>query len=141
MLDKERILAKIDELDGYLKEIEEVKPKDFEEYEGSIEKKRSCERLLQISIECVVDVCALLARGLSVGLPADEDDLFDKLGMEKILSEEMVGKLKQMKGFRNIIVHRYGTVDDRLVYNALTEDVRDFIAFREQVTTYLNKTK
>ncbi len=30
MLDFERLLAKIDELDGYLKEIQEISPENFE---------------------------------------------------------------------------------------------------------------
>ena len=55
MLDKKRILQKIDELDRYLEELNQIKPASFNEYKNSIEKKRSCERLLQISIESVID--------------------------------------------------------------------------------------
>jgi len=35
----------------------------------------------------------------------------------EILSEEMRKKLKGMKGFRNIVVHRYGAIDDRLAFD------------------------
>lgn len=52
MLDRERILAKIDVLDGYLKELREILPASFGEYK-KIEKRRACERLLQVSIECI----------------------------------------------------------------------------------------
>ena len=69
MLDKERLLAKIDELEGYLGELEQVKPTSFEEYR-KVEKKRSCERLLQLSIECMIDICALVVTGLRLGLPS-----------------------------------------------------------------------
>jgi len=44
MLDRDRILSKLDELDSYLTELEDIMPKDYEEYVNSIEKKRSCER-------------------------------------------------------------------------------------------------
>ncbi len=60
MLDKDRILSKLDELDSYLVELESVMPKNYEEYVSSIEKKRSCERLLHILIECTIDVCMLM---------------------------------------------------------------------------------
>jgi len=42
MLDEKRILSKLDELDSYLTELEEVMPKNYEEYANSIEKKRAC---------------------------------------------------------------------------------------------------
>jgi len=80
MLDKERILSKLDELDSYLTEIEEIMPRNYEEYANSIEKKRACERLLHISIECVIDICTLIVKGLRLGLPSSEEDLFEKLG-------------------------------------------------------------
>ena len=47
-MDKKRILSKIDEIDSYLSELEEIKPASIEEYKGAIEKKRACERVLQI---------------------------------------------------------------------------------------------
>ena len=71
MLDRERILAKIDELQGYLKELRNIVPENYNEYLSSIEKRRACERLLQISVECVIDICSLLVSGLRLGLPAE----------------------------------------------------------------------
>ena len=65
-------------MDGYLRELNAIKPESFEEYQ-KIEKRRSCERLIQLSIEYVVDTCAIIVAGLRLGLPAEEDDIFDKL--------------------------------------------------------------
>lgn len=139
MLDKNRILSKLDELDSYLMELEEVAPKNFEEYVGSIEKKRACERLLHILTECVIDVCALMVKGLRLGLPSGEEDLFEKLEKRKIITNEVKGKLKTMRGFRNILVHRYGEVDDELVFNSL-KNIDDFRQFREEVISVLKKS-
>ena len=83
MLDKERILGKIDDLDSYLDELKQVVPANFEEYQ-KIEKKRSCERLLQLCIECAVDVCKLFVSGLKLGLPSEENDLFIKMQKRKL---------------------------------------------------------
>lgn len=60
MLDRERILGKLDELEGYLHELRQIAPAVLEEYQQSIEKRRACERLLQIAIESVIDICHLL---------------------------------------------------------------------------------
>jgi uncharacterized protein YutE (UPF0331/DUF86 family) len=104
MLDRERVLARIDVLDGYLRELRAIAPATFEEY-TSIEKRRACERLLQVSIECVIDISSLLVIGLRLGLPAEEDDLFERLTQAGIISLSMRETLKRMKGFRNILVH------------------------------------
>ena len=68
MLDKDRIIAKLAELDAYLDELRQIAPSSFEDFQR-IEKKRSCERLLQLSIECVVDMCKLFVAQLRLGLP------------------------------------------------------------------------
>jgi len=132
MLDRERILARIDVLDGYLRELRAIAPATFEEY-TTIEKRRACERLLQVSVECVIDLSSLLVTGLRLGLPAEEDDLFEKLTQAGIISPLMRDSLRRMKGFRNILVHEYGGVDDRIVYENLQNRLDGFEAFKREI--------
>ena len=132
MLDRERLLAKIDVLDRYLKELREILPASIEEYK-KIEKRRACERLLQVSVECVIDICGLIVIGLRLGLPAEEDDLFEKCQQAGIITSSRKESLKQMKGFRNILVHEYGHVDDMIVYEILQNNLNDFDAFKQEI--------
>ncbi|OFV84925.1 MAG: hypothetical protein A2W26_00890 [Acidobacteria bacterium RBG_16_64_8] len=136
MLDRERILAKLDALDGYLRELEQIVPTTFDGYRR-IETKRACERLLQISIESTIDVCGRLVIGLRLGLPAEETDLFAKLQQAGVVSAEMAAILGRMKGLRNILVHEYGQVNDRVVYEVFRENLGDFVRFRQEVTKAL----
>ena len=131
MLDERRILAKIDELDGYLSELRAVAPENLEQY-GMIEKKRSCERLLQLCVECVIDICRILVSGMRLGLPSDENDLFLKLQKNRIVTSSMAGILRQMRGFRNILVHEYAAVDDELVFTFVKNRLGDFEDFKKQ---------
>ncbi|MBL7160439.1 MAG: DUF86 domain-containing protein [Candidatus Aenigmarchaeota archaeon] len=137
MLDEERILSKIDEINSYLEEMKDFIPKSFEDYMNSSENRRVCERLLQISIECVIDICSLMVKGLKLGAPSDEDDLFQKLKRKKIVSSKTLGLLKGMKGFRNILVHRYAEVDDELVFQFLKSNLGDFSAFKKEILNSL----
>ncbi len=139
MIDENRILTKIDEFEQYVNELEKIKPSDFEEYKNSIEKKRACERLLQIAIESVIDVCNILVSSLKLGVPDDEDALFDKLNKEKIISNKMRKVLSEMKGFRNVLVHKYGEVNDELVFENL-DKLSDFTDFKEEVISFLEKS-
>ena len=138
MLDRERILAKLDELDGYLRELREVAPTSIAAYR-KIEKKRSCERLLQIAIECVIDVGNLLVSGLRLGLPAEEDDIFEKLEHAGVISGAMVVALKRMKGCRNILVHEYARVNDDIIFEAVSTKLGDFDDFRRLVISALER--
>ncbi len=136
MLDKERILCKIDELDTYIAEIRQISPTNFDEYQ-EIKTKRSCERLLQLAIECVIDICKLFVSGLRLGLPTEENDIFNKMLKKGILSKEMVSILKEMRGFRNILVHEYATIDDELVFDVVKKRLSDFEKFRKEILKYL----
>jgi uncharacterized protein YutE (UPF0331/DUF86 family) len=136
-LDKNRILSKIDELDKYLGELEEILPKDFDEYNHSIEKKRACERLLQISIEIIIDILNIITSKLKLGLPSDEEELIQKIYVKGIISKSLKKILTEMKGFRNILVHKYGEVEDEIVYEILSEKLSDFEKFREEILKFL----
>jgi uncharacterized protein YutE (UPF0331/DUF86 family) len=140
MLDERRILTKIDELDGYLAELRTVAPENLEQY-GRIEKKRSSERILQLCIECVFDICRILVGGLRLGLPADEKDLFVKLQKKGIVTSSMAGILRQMRGFRNILVHEYASVDDEVVFTIVKNRLADFEDFKKLVLKALRKRK
>lgn len=134
-LDRERILAK---LDGDLGELRVIAPQTFDEY-STIEKKRACERLLQVSVEAVIDVCHRLVSGLRLGLPAEEDDLFRKLREAAVFSEPMEARLREIRGFRSILVHEYAHVNDRLVFEAIQQRLEDSGAFKhkQEVLTFL----
>ena len=137
MLDKDRILAKIDELDAYLGELKQIAPSGYAEYQ-QIEKKRSCERLLQLCIECVIDVCKLIVVQLRLGLPSEENDLFAKLEDKGLLSHQVAEVVRQMRGFRNILIHEYAAIDDELVYTYVNTRLGDFESFKKEILTVLN---
>ncbi len=136
MVDRDRVLAKLDEVDGYLDELRAVTPRDLAEY-ARIEKKRSCERLLQLAVEATIDACAMLVSGLRLGLPGEENDLFEKLARRGVISERMTDTLRRMKGMQNLLVHEYGRIDDELVFETVRDRLADFGTFRREVLDVL----
>lgn len=99
--------------------------------------KRACERLLQISIEAILDICHLLVTGLRLGIPAEEADALEKLGAAQVLSPGLLSTLKEMRGFRNVLVHEYTRIDDTLVYRMAKTRLDDFQTFKREVIKYL----
>jgi uncharacterized protein YutE (UPF0331/DUF86 family) len=139
VVDRDRLLARLDEMDSYLAELRAVAPARLTEYK-TIEKRRACERLLQILVEAVIDVSSLLVSGLRLGLPGEEDDLFQKLLARGALSDAMAGTVRRMKGLRNLLVHEYGRVNDEIVFETITHQLGDFEAFKREVLDFLRRT-
>ena len=140
MIDRDRILAKLDQLDGYLAELRSVAPERLAEY-LAVEKKRACERLLQVSVEAVIDVCALLVSGLRLGLPGEEDDVIAKLSGRGMISTPMADTLRRMRGLRNLLVHEYGRINDELVFDTVRQRLGDFEAFKREVLEFLRQPR
>lgn len=138
MVDRDRIIAKLDELDVAFRELRSIAPLHFAEY-LAVEKRRACERLLQVCVEVVIDVCALLVTGLRLGLPGEEDDLFVKLARHGVLSSTMADTLRRMKGLRNLLVHEYGRINDQLVFETVKGRLGDFDAFKREVLAHLRE--
>ncbi len=139
MVDRERILAKLDELDRYLAELRTLTPGRLEEYQ-QLEKKRACERTVQICIETLIDTCGLLVTGLRLGLPGEPDDLFEKLARVGVVTPALARTLTEMKGLRNILVHEYGGVDDERLFRTIQEELGDFEAFKREVLSFLRRS-
>lgn len=51
MLDRERALAKLDELEGYQRKLGAIVPPTYAEYLEKSVKRRGCERLLQVGLQ------------------------------------------------------------------------------------------
>lgn len=56
---------------------------------------------------------------------AGEGDISTLLAREKIISDDLAGRFSTMYGFRNRLVHAYGTLDDTKVAEYLAEHLGD----------------
>ncbi len=70
--------------------------------------------LMNVAIECVTDIVAMLVRDTGKDVGDDYRDL-EILKDENGIDIEMSGKLKKLSRMRNIIVHRYNRIEENLV--------------------------
>jgi uncharacterized protein YutE (UPF0331/DUF86 family) len=126
-----RINDKINEIKKYLSEIESIKPKNLEYYLSDIKTKAACERYFEKIIEAVIDLAFLLIKEHGFETPEEDTHAIYILASNKIISDSLSKKLKEAKGMRNILAHQYGSIDDEMVYDTiteeLTEDIKEFI--------------
>lgn len=132
-MDTERIKDKLSELLVYIAELDEDIPDAEDEYIEERRTRRACERTFQLACEDILDICNLINAGKGLGLPKDNRDAIRKLADNKIIPKKLSERLEDMVGFRNLLVHRYGKVDDSRAYHYLKEEIDDLYEFAEAI--------
>ena len=107
------IVLRIDIIKNKLKVIEEnielVKeylPKNIQEFKALGLVKDGIYKRIEASIQEVINICSIINSDLKLGIPSNRDDIIVALMDTNIISKKMTEKIKQLKGFRNFIVHR-----------------------------------
>jgi len=137
-----RINDKIQEIEKFLEELESVLPKDLDEYLNNFKIKAICERHFEKIVEAVVDISFLIIREKKFESPTDDENSFEILSNHNIISKELSIKLKAAKGMRNIIAHEYGKIDDKLVFEAVTQElIKDVNEFINQIEKELKRLR
>jgi uncharacterized protein YutE (UPF0331/DUF86 family) len=135
----EQIRAKLAEIEESVALVEENLPDSFEEFSKLGLVKDGIYKRIEFAIENVYDICAIINSDLKVDMPESDEGILDNLEHKGILTEEMKDNIRRMKGFRNIMVHRYGTIDDSITYSILVNNINDFYKFVELIENYLEK--
>lgn len=71
---------------------------------------------VEFMIENVLDICKIINSDLNLGLSKKDTDIIENLVKNGIISREMGDKIKEVKGFMNILVHTYGEIEDEIAY-------------------------
>jgi len=131
MVAEEKILQKfiqVDEYIGFLNKISKSSEQDFLKDKILI---GSAKYYLQVSIECCLDAVNHIIASERFRAPKDYADSFSILEENGILESPLVINLRQMAKFRNRLVHLYGEIDDKFVYEFIQKDIEDIRKFQK----------
>jgi len=90
---------------------------------------RFVEHTLQIAIQAALDVASHIVSDDRLGEPRTNRELFDLLEHHGWLAPSVAVVLRDMAGFRNVLVHGYTEVDVTIVRDVLDRYLPDFEAF------------
>jgi len=136
---REIIKHKIKDILDNLDIIKENLPESFEDFKKLGLIKDGIYKKVEFIIENVIDICSIINSDLNIGIPSSEEDIINNLTSKKILRKKLAGKIKEMKGFRNILVHRYGKIDDEIAFESIQQGLKDFHLFIEEIEKFLSK--
>lgn len=94
---------------------------------------------LEFCIQNLIDVFSIVYSSRNIGAPSNLDDVFVRLSQKKVFSSKIITLVMRMKGLRNILAHRYGDINDDMVYELITEKLDDFEIIMCAVEKYLQK--
>lgn len=105
--------------------------------DSDIRERRFVEHTLQIAIQAALDVASHIVSDGRLGEPQTNRDLFDLLARAGWIESSQAEPLKNMAGFRNILVHGYDDVDLSIVRSILDVHLNDLASFAARIRARL----
>lgn len=136
-LDMESLQSKINRIRKNLNELKPFGKLSYKEYRKNPHNGTIAERLLQVSIEAMLDIGSHIIAEEGMGDPLEYRDVFTILAQAKILPPTKKEDFLNMAGLRNRIVHLYETLDHKLIHRFLKNNLGDFEIFIKAVMQYL----
>ena len=127
----------ISKYDGVERSIKRIN----EEYENNPKNLKDNRRLdaiilnLQRASEMATDVAMYIVTVRRLGIPQTRKDAFEKLYDNKLISKEMCKKMKRIIGLKNIALHEYEKIDEKMLKDIIENDLTDI---KEFIRTIIN---
>ena len=84
---------------------------------------------LMESIQIIIDIACHIVAEKNLGSPKNYSECITVLVANNFIKENLGDKLKRMIGLRNLLVHDYGIIDSKKLYEFLDhlDDMKEFI--------------
>lgn len=141
MINEELIETKIDSIYKNLQYLEEIKKIDEKEFQNSFEKVQATKHSLQESIEASLDIANHIISSKNWERTETYAEMFERLHKHQIINKNLKDKLSNMAKFRNILVHRYGKIDDKRILKITKNNIKDIEKYIEEIEKFLEQTQ
>ncbi|MBW2670361.1 MAG: DUF86 domain-containing protein [Deltaproteobacteria bacterium] len=125
MVDKDLIIAKASSVKRHLSRIKEKRDTDIETFLKDLDRQESILFNLQMSIQNCIDIAAHIISEEGVGVPGSTNEMFYLLEDNGYISVDITEKMVKAVGFRNFIVHEYGRVELKQVFEVAKKEIED----------------
>lgn len=138
MVDERGVIEHLKELDSSLDDWKRYKKSvSFNEFKLNRDKRNMVLHAMLISIQSVIDIGNHLIAEKELDVPTTYRETFEILGKEKIISKGLADGLKDLAGFRNILVHIYFRLDLDRAYEIFKKDRLHLEKFQKIVRNLL----
>jgi uncharacterized protein YutE (UPF0331/DUF86 family) len=106
---------------------------------SDVREERFVEHTLQVAIQAALDVASHIVSDDRLGEPETNRELFDLLAAAGRVTTPLAATLRDMAGFRNVMVHGYQDVDLGVVEDVLRNRLGDLLAFVAAIRGHSDK--
>ena len=138
MSNREVIENKISTTRGYLMLARQYQKHTQEEIEHNPTIRGAVERYLYLAAQSAIDLAEASVAFKGLRKPTTMSESFHILLEAGLISEELVGKMVQMTGFRNVMAHEYTAVNYGVVYHILQNGLQDIEELLAAIESGLN---
>ncbi len=134
MVDKDLIEGKFDiierNLDFIRDNYSDIEPEDLE---NSYKDYQALKFSLFEMIEACIDIANHIISSERLRRAESYADMFKVLGESKVIPKDLAERLSLMARFRNLLIHRYGTLDSNRIVEIVRDHLTDIEMFMEEI--------
>ncbi|MGB9663055.1 MAG: type VII toxin-antitoxin system HepT family RNase toxin [Moorellaceae bacterium] len=124
-----RLSQKVADIKEALAVLRDYAARNDEDFLNNAEAVRSAKYAFIILIEAATNIANHLCARLLNLVPTSYAESFLLLGENKLIDDALAKRLGKMTGFRNLLVHGYGKIDNKKMLKTMREDLGDLDAF------------
>lgn len=138
MVNQGKIRNKIQTIKDNLAKLNLIKSKEIDEFLKDPFLADAAVRLLQVSIEAMLDISHHLVSRKHLGTPKSYRETIEILAQAGILPQEKLQTFTTMVKFRNRAVHLYDKISSEEVYEIIQRNLTDFDDFIRAILQFLS---
>ena len=121
----------------HLRRVEEKRGANVETFLKDLDRQDIVSFNLQLAIQNCIDIAAHMVSEEGMGVPGSINEMFYLLEQNGYLSGELTEKMVKASGFQNLMVHEYGKIDLKQVYEIAHDQTGDLNKYLISVFTKL----
>ena len=125
MTDRDLILAKAGSVRRHLNRVIEKRNIDMQIFLEDIDRQESVLFNLHRAIQKCIDIAAHIVSEEGAGMPGSTNEMFYLLEENGYMGGGLTEKMVKANGFRNLIVHEYGKVELKHVFEIAHKNIDD----------------
>jgi uncharacterized protein YutE (UPF0331/DUF86 family) len=133
LVDRDLLLAKAGSVRRHLNRVIEKRQVGLETFLQDIDRQESLLFNLQMAIQNCIDIAAHIAGDKGLGVAGSTNEIFYLLEENGYLDSALTEKMVKAVGFRNLIVHEYGKIDLKQVYDIAQKHIEDLIQYLRSI--------
>lgn len=138
-LERGMIEGKFDIIDRNVRFLEEIKILSPDQFVESYRDVQAAKYSLLEIIEACIDIANYIISVKGFRRAEEFSEMFKVLKEEEVIGKELATRLEDMARFRNLLVHRYGEVDDKRVLEIIKHNLKDIEEFEKAIEKFIKE--